>query len=153
MFLKSEFENTSTKTSIIIFDNTKEKTTVVKFSTITVERYTEDKFEEIYGNIQIIENKDAFARINETFISQATREEILGHTLCSLSGTEYENKEIIVGKGYKLVRFGSICDYLSKSKRKASFGKKTGKYNFYTSSETIKKCDIADYNKEVFNYW
>ena len=33
---QDQFENTSTKTSIVIFDNTKEKTTEVKFSDLVV---------------------------------------------------------------------------------------------------------------------
>ena len=37
------FENTATKTSIIIFDNTEEKTSQVKFSDLVVEKYEDDK--------------------------------------------------------------------------------------------------------------
>jgi type I restriction-modification system DNA methylase subunit len=38
---QDQFENTSTKTSIIIFDNTKEKTSNVKFLDLVVEKYKE----------------------------------------------------------------------------------------------------------------
>jgi hypothetical protein len=54
----------------------------------------------------------------------------------------------VVGKDYERVKLGDICKFLPKSKRPASFGKKGGGYNFYTSSNTIQKCDIADYNEE-----
>ena len=47
-----------------------------------------------------------------------------------------------------MVKLGDICTFLPKSKRKASFGEITGKYNFYTSSDKVQKCDIADYNEE-----
>jgi type I restriction-modification system DNA methylase subunit len=145
---QDQFENTSTKTSIIIFDNTEEKTSEVKFSELSVERYTEDKFAEIYGDIVIIENKGDILGVNDTLISSASREEIVGNTICSLNGKDYNKKEIVVGEGYELVKLGDISEFKPKSKRNASFGQTTGQYNFYTSSEKIQKCDIADYNEE-----
>ena len=145
---QNQFENTSTKTSIVIFDNTLEKTSNVIFSELIVETYTEDKFEEIYGEIMISENKGDISCIRDNLISEATKEEILNNTICSLNGKEYNKKEIVVGEGYELVKLGDICEFLPKSKRNASFGKPIGKYNFYTSSDKVKKCDIADYNQE-----
>jgi type I restriction-modification system DNA methylase subunit len=41
-----------------------------------------------------------------------------------------------------------VCDFLSKSKRLASFGKDNGKYHFYTSSKEYKYCDEVDYIEE-----
>ena len=37
-----------------IFDNIEEKTTEVKFSELVVEKYKEDKFAEVFGDIVII---------------------------------------------------------------------------------------------------
>ena len=145
---QDQFENTSTKTSIVIFDNTKEKTTKVKFSELTVEKYTEDKFEEIGGEIVLIENKNDVCGISNIVISEATKDEILKNYICSLNGKDYNKREIVVGEGYELVKLGDICTFLPKSKRNASFGQLNGKYNFYTSSDKIQKCDIADYNEE-----
>ena len=145
---QDQFENTSTKTSIIIFDNTEEKTTEVKFSDLVVERYTEDKFAEAYGEVVIIENKGDIVRVSDKLVSVACREEILGNSVCSLNGKDYNKKEIIVGEDYKLIKLGDICGFLPKSQRNASYGKQTGSYNFYTSSEKVKKCDIADYTEE-----
>jgi restriction endonuclease S subunit len=145
---QDQFENTSTKTSIVIFDNTPEKTSEVKFSDLVVERYTEDKFGEVFGDIIVIENKDDIKGVSDTLVSQASREELLGNAICSLNGKHYNKKEIVVGDGYELVRLGDICEFMPKSKRNASFGQTTGQYNFYTSSEKVQKCDIADYNEE-----
>ena len=50
---QDQFENTKTKTQIIIFDNIEEKTTEVKFSEIVVERYLEDKFVELLNDITV----------------------------------------------------------------------------------------------------
>ena len=147
---QDQFENTSTKTSIIIFDNTEteEKTTEVKFSDLVVERYTEDKFAEVYGDIVIIESKDDIVRVSDKLVSNATKEEILENKIFSLNGKDYNKKEIIVGEGYELVKIGDICEFMPKSKRNASFGKSIGIFNFYTSSDKVQKCDVADYNEE-----
>ena len=145
---QDQFENTSTKTSIIIFDNIEEKTTEVKFSDLIVNRYTEDKFQEIYGNIVITENKGDIIEVNDIIVSIATKDEIINNKLCSLNGKDYNKKGIIVGEGYELIKLSDICEFLPKSKRQASFGQLTGKYNFYTSSNKVQKCDIVDYNEE-----
>ena len=145
---QDQFENTSTKTSIIIFNNTEEKTTEVKFSDLVVEKYTEDKFAEVFGDIVIIENKGDIKQVKDVLVSQATREEILSNHICSLNGKDYNKKQIVVGEGYELVKLDDICEFMPKSKRKASFGKDVGKYDFYTSSDKVQKCDVADYNEE-----
>jgi len=145
---QDQFENTSTKTSIIIFDNNEEKTTEVKFSNLVVERYLEDKFAEVFGDIVIIENKDDIIRVTDKLVSCATKDEILENAICSLNGKDYNKKEIIVGEGYELVKLGDICEFMPKSKRNASFGQSTGEYNFYTSSDKVQKCDIVDYKEE-----
>jgi len=107
---QDQFENTSTKTSIVVFHNTKEKTTTVKFSELIVERYTEDKFEEINGEIVLTENKDDICGISDKLISQATKDEILKNPICSLNGKDYNKKVIVVGEGYELVKLGDICE-------------------------------------------
>jgi type I restriction enzyme S subunit len=145
---QDQFENTSTKTSIIIFDNTEQKTNNITFSDLIVQKYTDDKFEEICGQIVLTENKDDIYDVIDSLISKVTKEEILNNPICSLNGKDYNKKEIICGDDYELVKLGDICNFLSKSKRKASFGKLQGKYNFYTSSDKVQKCDIADYNEE-----
>ena len=143
-----QFENTSTKTSIIIFDNTEEKTSEVKFYDLVVERYTEDKFIESNGNILIVENKGDISGVSDKLVSVASREEILSNPIYSLNGKDYNKKVIVCGEGYELVKIGDICEFKAKSKRKASYGKKEGEYNFYTSSDKVQKCDVADYKDE-----
>lgn len=147
---QDQFENTSTKTSIIIFDNAEngEKTVEVKFSDLTVEKYEDDKFAEVFGDIVIVENKGDIVGVSDKLVSVASREEIIGNAICSLNGKDYNKKEIIVGEGYELVKLGDICEFLPKSKRNASFGKSAGICNFYTSSDKIQKCDVVDYNEE-----
>jgi len=143
-----QFENTSTKTSIIIFDNIEEKTSEVKFYDLVVERFTEDKFIEKNGNIFIVQNKGDISGVSDTLVSVASREEVLSNPIYSLNGKDYNKKVIVCGEGYELVRLGDVCEFKAKSKRKASEGKKEGEYNFYTSSDKVQKCDEADYKDE-----
>ena len=143
-----QFENTSTKTSIIIFDNTEDKTNNVKFYDLVVERYDEDKFEEIRDEIILTNNKGDISGISDKLISEATKQEILDNAICSLNAKDYNKKVTVCGKDYELIKIGDICEFKQKSKKKASDGKQEGKYNFYTSSDKVQKCDEADYKDE-----
>ena len=145
---QNAFENTSTKTSIIIFDNTKQKTSKIIFSNLIVEKYEEDVFDEILDEIILTENKEDIHSIYDELVSEATKQEIINNIKYSLNGKDYNKKKITVGKEYKLIKLDDICEFLPKSKRNASFGQEIGQYNFYTSSNKIQKCNIADYNEE-----
>jgi len=145
---QDQFENTSTKTSIVIFDNTEEKTTEVKFSNLEVERYQEDKFAEVFGDIVIIENKGDIKGVNDVLVSQATREELLSNPICSLNGKDYNKKIIVVGVGYELVKLEDICEIIcgkNLPKDKAI----NGIYNVYGGGNSSYTHD--EYNIEGFN--
>jgi type I restriction-modification system DNA methylase subunit len=141
---QDQFENTSTKTSIIIFDNTEEKTTAVKFSELSVNKYEEDVYEDINGNIYLTENKGDIKGLGEIIVSVASAGELLKHKSFSLNGKDYSNNSIVAGEGFELRKLSSMCEFLPKSKRTASFVSPTGKFKFYTSSENVQRCDIAD---------
>ena len=145
-----QFENTSNKTSIVIFDNTPDKTSQVIFRDLIVEKYTEDKFNEINGDIVMVESKNDIIRCCDTLVSQATREEILGNSICSLNSKDYGKKEIIVGEGYELVKLGSICKCLTTTKHCTNIGKQSGKYKFYNSSQNsnlyVDFYEVQDYS-------
>lgn len=69
--------------------------------------------------------------------------------LVGLEGkVKLEVKRICEDEKCEDVSLGSICIFMQKSKRAASYGEKDGKYNFYTSSNTVQRCDEADYNDE-----
>lgn len=119
---QDQFENTTTKTSIIIFDNIQEKTTEVKFSDLVIERYTQDKFLEVGEDIVIIENKDDIVGVSDILISVASKEEILCNNICSLDGKNYTKKEIIVAEDYELVNISGVCEFKK--------GKQLSKQNF-----------------------
>jgi restriction endonuclease S subunit/methylase of polypeptide subunit release factors len=150
---QNQFENTSTKTSIIIFNNDDDiKTTEIKFSELKVNLYEKDEFIEIIQNdkieIKLKYNKGDIINIEEVFIKTVSIDDILNNDTISLNSKDYNKVSIIPGEGFELVSLGNICKFQAKSKRQASFGKENGLYNFYTSSDKIKKCDEADYNDE-----
>lgn len=69
----------------------------------------------------------------------------------ALNYTDYmkDEKEEQYKDNIIIKSLGEICDFLPKSKRKASYGEKDGKYSFYTSSQICNKyCDNYDYEDE-----
>jgi restriction endonuclease S subunit len=145
---QDQFENTSTKTSIVIFANTGRMTSLVKFSELSVKRVEEDKFGIIDDRVVLLENKGDICGVESIVLATASLAEILASSACTLIAKDYIKREIIVGAGYSLVKFGDLVQYMPKSKRKASFGQLTGAYNFYTSSNKVQKCDVADYTEQ-----
>lgn len=73
---QDQFENTSVKTSIVIFKNTKEKTKNIRFSKMNVEKYEDDVFIEINNNIELVENKGDIKKITEKVIAEVSLEQI-----------------------------------------------------------------------------
>jgi restriction endonuclease S subunit len=144
---QDQFENTSTKTSILIFDNVAEKTTRVVFRELVVEKYTEDKFAEVRGKIVLAESVGDICGVSDVVVSEATVDELLANPICSLNGKDYGRKPLVVGDEYDAVKLGDICEFLPKSKRQASYGSPNGQYNFYSSSDKTKRCDEADYTE------
>ena len=62
---------------------------------------------------------------------------------------KYLKTEEIKHEGLEYKKLGEICKFMQNSKRNASFGKDSGKYPFYTSSQICNKfCDEYDYKDE-----
>lgn len=147
---QDQFENTSTKTSIVIFKNTKEKTTKIKFSTLNVEKFENDVFSTVENNIVLLENKGDIKQVVENVVSDV-KLEYIREKKYSLNGKDYEGigEDKFCPDGFELKKFGDLIEYKQKSKRKASEGKDEGKYRFYTSSDKIKYCDFVDNNDDL----
>ena len=62
---QNQFENTSTKTSIIIFDNSEIKTTEIKFGELNVELYENDKFIIDNNEVKLLYSKGDIKEVNE----------------------------------------------------------------------------------------
>lgn len=108
---QDQFENTSTKTSILVFDNVAEKTTKVVFRELVVEKYTEDKFAEVRGKIVLAESAGDICGVSDSIVSEATVEELLANPICSFNGKDYGRKPLVVGEEYDAIQVGDICEY------------------------------------------
>ena len=110
---QDQFENTKTKTSIVIFDHShtpENSTSEVTFRELVVEKCNEDTFAEIDGDIVLLNSVDDIIGVHDPVVSHATRDEILKHPICSLSGKHYSKKEIVAGEGYTLVKLSEIAN-------------------------------------------
>lgn len=118
------FMNTGVKTSILFF--TKDgKTKNVKFCEIKLKDGEIDETLIKKVSLKEIKNKDYLLNPN-TYIEDPIKQ---------IEGVEYK-------------KLGDICKFENKSNKQASFGKDTGKYKFYTSSDKYKFCDECDYNNK-----
>ena len=104
-----QFENTSTKTSLVIFDNTEEKTSVIKFSKLDVVKYTENKIEEQNGCLVLTEMAEDINGCQEVAVSTATIQDVQQNPIYSLNGKEYNQTEIVCGQDYELVEMKDLC--------------------------------------------
>ena len=157
-----QFENTTTKTSALIFENTESiETNEVIFYDLLTEKEEEDVYVKLPDRTyELTKRKDDIIRVFEKETARATIKDICAPTIIkdkkgkeiekyyySLNAKKYNVVKVECSDKYKLVKIGDICSFGEKSNHKAKGDhvKKDGKYNFYTSSETIKKCDFADY--------
>ena len=145
-----QFENTMTKTSIIFFENTKEKTSVVTFYDLMLIKEETDVYgrDKLTQEILLLKNKDDIIGAKEIEITKATLNDIINNDY-TFSPKKYDDNVVECSDDYKMVKLGEILKYKPKSKRKASEHNENGIYNFYTSSDKIKKCDYVDYKDEL----
>lgn len=104
-----QFENTTTKTSIIVFDNTEQKTTRVEFSELVVEKYEEDVFVEgDDGSILLVENKGDFKDVSKNIVAVVDVDRLKENDW-SLNGKDYTKKHIQVGIDFEPTLISSVC--------------------------------------------
>jgi type I restriction-modification system DNA methylase subunit len=161
---KDQFENTTTKTTCLIFENPKDKkntTKEVEFYELEVEKFTEDKFELIDMKVVLIQKKNSIKSVKEKLIKKVPKSEIAKPTITknkkkdesksyeySLDYKKYDIKDVYCPKGYKFVKLEDLCKILPTTKHNTGLGKDEGKYRFYSSSQTKKLyCDEPEINK------
>ena len=54
----------------------------------------------------------------------------------------------MIPAGWKPDTLSGVCTFVEKGRRKAAFGKNSGRYVFVPSALTTKYCDEADYTDE-----
>jgi type I restriction-modification system DNA methylase subunit len=144
---QNQFENTSTKTSIIIFNNDGDiKTTEIKFSELKVNLYEIDEFIEIIQNdkieIKLKHNKGDIINIEEVFIKSVAIDDILNNDTISLNSKDYNKVSIIPGEGFELVKLGDISDINIGSTPN------TKNYNYWENGD-IDWISISDFNDDI----
>ena len=140
----NQFENTTTKTSIIKLRNNG-KTKNIKFYDLIVEKDDKDELAENEdGTLRVEKIKDRITKVYHKLVSVGKYDDIVKANY-SFNGKDYNKIEIVCGKGYELQKIGDLCEFIKKKKRYASYANKKGKYNYYTSGKNILKCDTEDY--------
>jgi type I restriction-modification system DNA methylase subunit len=139
---QNQFENTSTKTSIIIFSNTEIKTTEIKFSELMVELYEDDKFIVDNNEVKLVYSKGDIKNVKETNISSVSINDILKNDTISLNSKDYNKVSIIPGEDFKLVKLGNISDINIGSTPN------TKNYNYWENGD-IDWISISDFNDDI----
>jgi restriction endonuclease S subunit len=144
------FENTTTKTSIIIFHNNG-PTKKIKFSQLIIHKVKEDVFGEAKNGEEILKKvKDDFDKIEEKSFSEATIKQIKdlktkNRCIYSLNAKDYKDYKVTCPDGFELKKLGDICEFTG---HKINTDNENGKFNFYTCSEKIGKCNEPKINGE-----
>ena len=121
------FENTTTKTSIIIFKK-KDETTKIVFSELVVETEEEDVFEEIDDEIQLVKNKGDVVEVYDKYLCTASIEELTAPTIIkskskgkevekerfdyNLDYKKYLKDETFCPEGYEMKKLGDLCEII-----------------------------------------
>ena len=139
---QNQFENTSTKTSIIIFDNSDIKTTEINFSELNVELYENDKFIIDNNEVKLLYSKGDIKEVNEINKSSVLINKILNNDNYSLNSKDYNKVSIIPGEGFELVKLGDISDINIGSTPN------TKNYNYWENGD-IDWISISDFNDDI----
>jgi type I restriction-modification system DNA methylase subunit len=142
---QNQFENTSTKTSIIIFENSEIKTTEIKFGELNVELYENDKFIIDNNEVKLLYSKGDIKEVKEINKSSVSINKILNNDNYSLNSKDYNKVSIIPGEGFELVKIKDICEFQKYKSQKEDID---GIFNYYSCSSIIKKCNNPNINGE-----
>jgi hypothetical protein len=113
----NQFENTSTKTSIVIFKNTEEKTSSIQFYDLSFVKFDKDKLEEIDGHIVLTENEGDVKGVEDKLVSVIDVNYILNDVDISFDGKKYKasSRSLNVNNGYIAQPLGVYCDFKPKT--------------------------------------
>tara|TARA_Y100000389_G_C17457960_1_gene519484 strand:+ start:973 stop:3282 length:2310 start_codon:yes stop_codon:yes gene_type:complete len=121
---ENTFDNTPTKTKIVIFDKTENKTENIEFSDLIVEKYDEDLFDEINGEILCVgysgegkKLKPDIKNIKKKIIKNVHKNQILEQSKCSLNSKDYQCVKINPKEGFKLVSMNSLFEFSPKTEK------------------------------------
>jgi restriction endonuclease S subunit len=158
-----QFENTTTKTSIIIFHNTG-KTERIQFSELLVTREQETVFNYSMDKLgtEIYKMENDIIDVNKKITCYADYKDISKIKLTfnkdnkpkfemdySLNYKDYMIHKVECKEDYKIVKLGELIEYKPKTKHGSQEGSENGLYKYYTSSQKIKYSDYLDIQDEL----
>jgi restriction endonuclease S subunit/uncharacterized C2H2 Zn-finger protein len=121
---QDQFENTSTKTSIIIFKNPINKqegvpqTTNIEFRKLNVLKYESNKF--VFNDetkfYELSQESDGIFGMEDPIIANASFKELKKKHWC-LDGKKYNVKVLKPGKGFKMIKLGDIAKFNSSNEK------------------------------------
>lgn len=88
---QDQFENTNTKTSIIIFSNTGPTEEII-FREMIIKKIEENVFEMIEPNLVLTEHEGDISDVGDNFVSKASIEDILENKTHSFNSKDYKKK-------------------------------------------------------------
>ncbi|MBA43079.1 MAG: hypothetical protein CMF62_03605 [Magnetococcales bacterium] len=104
----SQFENTSTKTSIIKIRNNG-RTKKIKFYDLVVEKDEKNELAENKdGTYRVDKIKDRITNVYHKLVSVGKYDDVVKEKY-SFNGKDYNKKEIVCGEGYELKKLNNIC--------------------------------------------
>jgi type I restriction enzyme S subunit len=139
----SQFENTTTKTSIVMFSNTG-KTEQIDFYDLVIEKEDKTTLEEKEdGTYEMKTFKDRIVDVYDKHLATATYEQLVENEY-TLNHKKYNKIVLIANDGYEMVRLGDICEI----KNGYAFKK-----NDFTKNgcKVVKIKDIKDNNVNIEN--
>jgi type I restriction enzyme, S subunit len=112
-----QFENTTTKTSIIIFKNNG-KTKKVVFSNLIVNKYDNDTYEIFDDTLRLVHQKGQIKDdmgVEKVYVCEASYHDIInlkikGKCQYSLNVKKYNVAKVECSDQYKLVKLGDLCE-------------------------------------------
>ena len=142
---QSDFWNTSTKTSILIFKNSGKTTSQINFCELK-ETNKDNVIQEINPETNKIisefkTDEYKFTQKGEGYLNVNIDE--LRVNEYSLNYKNYIKQDIKVNEGFKVVKLGDICEFIN---YKSIDETENGIYNYYTCSNNVKKCNNANIN-------
>ena len=156
------FENTTTKTSMVVFKKNG-STTNINFWELDVEKSKNIfiKYNKLIGNkVQFL--KEQILSVDKKFLCKASFKQLCKIKTTynknndpsfeldySLDHKNYMNYQVVCPPGFALKKIKDISIFDGKSKRLAEFVDETGKYRYYSSGGKILKCNEADFNDEL----
>jgi len=139
----SQFENTTTKTSIIMFSNTG-KTEQIEFYDLIIEKENKTTLEEKEdGTYEMKTFKDRIVDVYDKHLATATYEQLVENEY-TLNHKKYNKIVLVPNDGYEMVKLGDICEI----KNGYAFKK-----NDFTKNgcKVVKIKDIKDNNVNIEN--